>query len=82
VAFLDGGYVDPESRMFTVPVSPAGSALEIGAPEPLFGGAPVPAEFGVFTPDGTRFLGAARLAGDTGPALTLVTNWAAELNGS
>jgi len=27
-------------------------------------------DVGVFTPDGTRFLAATRLAGDAGPALT------------
>lgn len=34
---------------------------------------------GAFTPDGTRYLGAAQLSGDVGPVLTLVTNWASML---
>jgi len=73
-------YIDPENRMLSVPISEVGAALEIGPPEPLFGGEPMLVDVGVFTPDGKRFLGAARLAGDAGPALTLVTNWAEELN--
>ena len=72
-------YFDPEGRFFSVPVAVEGSALEIGAPEPLFGGEALPVEVGIFTHDGTRFLAGARVAGDEGPNLTLVTNWPAEL---
>jgi len=34
---------------------------------------------GAFAPDGKRFLAAMPVAGDAGPALTLVTHWAADL---
>ena len=70
-------YADNEGRMFSVPVEAGPSGLEIGAPSALFGGVVLPVVAGEFAPDGKRFLGAARVAGDAAPELTLVTNWSA-----
>jgi len=70
---------DLDGKAYAVPVKPSGAGLEIGAPRPLFGGEALPVSTGAFTPDGKRFLGAAQLSGDTGPVLTLVTNWTSAL---
>ncbi len=70
---------DLEGKAFAVPVAERGAVLEIGSPRPLFGGQAIPADTGAFTPDGTRYLAAAQLSGDTGPVLTLVSNWTASL---
>jgi hypothetical protein len=65
--------------MFAVGVAPSGAGLEVSAPRPLFGGKVLSFVTGAFAPDGKRFLAAMPVAGDAGPALTLVTHWAADL---
>lgn len=72
-------YIDLEGKVFAVPVTPNGAALEVGAPRPLFGGQVLQIVTGAFAPDGKRVLGATTLSGDVGPVLTLVTNWASAL---
>ena len=70
---------DSDGKFYAVPVTARGAGLEIDAPRPLFEGKEVAVVTGAFTPDGTRYLGAAQLSGDVGPVLTLVTNWASML---
>ena len=72
-------YWDNEQKAFAVPVSPSGGGLDIGSPQPLFGGEALPVISGDFMPDGTRFLGARRDDTGTAPGLTLVTSWSTEL---
>jgi Tol biopolymer transport system component len=72
-------YWDLERKAYSVPVSASGAGLEVGSPEPLFGGEVLPIVSGAFSPDGTRLLGAVTDEGEAAPGLTLVTNWGAEL---
>ncbi len=72
-------YDDLEAKTYAVPIARSGSGLEIGARRPLFGGQAFRAETADCTHDGKRCLAAVPVAGDTGPVLTLVTNWTSEL---
>ena len=72
-------YLDLEGKFFAVPVTESSARLEIGARRPLFGGQVLALGPSDFTHDGKRFLTAVTVAGDTGLELTLVTNWASEL---
>jgi hypothetical protein len=62
-----------------VEVTAKGSDLEIGATRPLFGGRALPAGPGTFTRDGRRYLAAVPVEEGAAPVLTLVTNWAAQI---
>jgi len=73
-------YTDRDGKFFAVPVTKSGGGIEVGKARPLFGGQSMPVDVATFTRDGKRLLGAARRASSTGPVLTLVTNFAAELN--
>ena len=65
-------YRQRDGTVLAVALRPNGTSLEASAPQPLFR-APLGDEIDV-TPDGRRFLVAARTSADT-PPLTLVTGW-------
>ncbi|HEY3204124.1 MAG TPA: hypothetical protein VGL03_10730, partial [Thermoanaerobaculia bacterium] len=80
-AFFKGGreilYGTPENDAVSVEVREGPSGLEIGAPKTLF---KLPQANAIaITPDGERFLLAARPEGGAAPRVALVTNWTAGL---
>lgn len=74
-------YESLDGKFLRVPITIQGSSIEVGKAHELFGGQA--AEFAgsswALAPDGKRILAAVPLPGNTAPALTLVTNWAAEI---
>jgi Tol biopolymer transport system component len=85
---LDGGwlgdgreiwYVGLDRKFYAVPVTPRGGGIEIGSRRSLLGGQPRTYDLGEFTHDGKRFVAAVPPVATTGPVLTLVNNWPAEL---
>ena len=72
-------YAAPDQKFYAVAVTPHEGGVEIGTRRPLLGGQPVRFDFGQFTHDGKRFVAAVPPIATTGPVLTLVTNWPAEL---
>jgi len=78
-------YMTTDNKLVTVDVTARGSHLDIGPPQPLMGGKPAPfaLRFGQdrigLTPDGRRILASVPIEEESDPLLTLVTNWAGEL---
>ena len=74
-------YETLDGKLLRVPITIQGSNVAIGAVRELFGGrtAEIAGTSWTLAPDGKRILAAVPLAGNAAPALTLVTNWAAEI---
>jgi Tol biopolymer transport system component len=73
-------YANPGGDLFLVPISARGSNLEIGTVRPLGGWSrELAVTVRTLAPDGKRFLVGVNVSSNEAPALTLVTNWAAEL---
>ena len=82
-------YVTMDRKLAIVEITGKGQELEIGEPHFMFGGKPQPALLdpnagfapprAYFSPDDKRILLRVPLEGGSSPALTLVSNWAADL---
>ncbi|HZE88868.1 MAG TPA: protein kinase [Verrucomicrobiae bacterium] len=82
----DVAYVDAEAKAFRVSLTPSGAGVEVSPPARILGdvrlaglasGSIDPLDF---APDGKRVLVAQPMPSTTGPILTLVTNWPAEIS--
>jgi Tol biopolymer transport system component len=69
----------PDRKLVAVDVTVKDGSLEIGGSHTLFGGQPIPDAPIALAHDGKRLLGAVASDDRAGLQLTLVTNWAAEL---
>ncbi|HEX4824451.1 MAG TPA: protein kinase [Candidatus Polarisedimenticolaceae bacterium] len=72
-------YANADGKFFAVPVTVQGAGVEFGTRRPLFGGQPLRFEFGQFTHDGKHFVAAVSPVTSTGPMMTLVNHWSADL---
>jgi hypothetical protein len=74
-------YLNPEGEASRVPITAQGANLEIGAPQSVLGGALEGVTNTVLTlsPDGKRVLAGKPLSSGGAESLTLVDNWAGEL---
>ena len=72
-------YLSPDRKLIAVDVRFQGATLEIGGSHPLFGGRPLPEGPFDVTHDGKRILVAVAVDENISSQLTLVTNWAAEI---
>ena len=72
-------YTNESGHFFAVPLTIKAGAVDVGTRRPLFAGQPLRSELVDFTHDGKRALAAVPPVSTSGPALTLVTNWASEL---
>jgi hypothetical protein len=82
-AWINGGrelaYATPERKLNAVEMTLQGAALLVGRERSLFGGKALPG-LGEFTRDAQRMLLPVPTGEDTAPALTLVSDWIADLN--
>jgi hypothetical protein len=72
-------YANESGQYFAVPLTIKAGAVDVGTSRPLFAGHPLHSDLVDFTHDGKRVLAAVSPVSTSGPALTLVTNWTAEL---